>query len=122
MRRIQKLIFVVAIISAVLAIGSKPTRYERLRSPEKHNILILDHACGLFEVTMGRMPVNADELLNPPKDEEERAKWIGPYIDKINSDPWGHPYRFEGDGKSRPRIWSIGPDGINGTGDDISND
>jgi general secretion pathway protein G len=116
----------VAVISALVAIDfcsvTKPTRYICRRTPEKSDILILDHACPLFEAHLGRMPVSLDELIHSPEDADEKAKWAGPYVDKINVDPWGHPYRCEGDGKSKPRIWSLGPDGINGTADDVSND
>lgn len=36
-------------------------------------------------------------------------------------DPWGNPYQYQTPGKSgRPyHIWSFGPDGKNGTGDDV---
>ena len=115
-----------AIISTIAAIDfctlSKPRREICGKTPEKAEILVLDHACPQFEADVGRMPVSLDELVHPPDDAAEKAKWAGPYVEKINVDPWGHPYRCEGDGKSKPRIWSIGPDGINGTADDISND
>jgi general secretion pathway protein G len=107
---------------AVIVVRSKPHRTICLITPERAEILRLDHACPLFEADVGRIPMNLDALLNPPRDEAEKAKWAGPYVEKINLDPWGHPYRCQGDGKSKPRIWSIGPDGINGTADDISND
>jgi general secretion pathway protein G len=115
---------VVAIISvcAVIVVRSKPHRTICIISSERAEILRLDHVCPLFEADVGRMPMNLDELLNPPKDEAEKAKWAGPYVEKINVDLWGHPYQCQGDGTSKPRIWSIGPDGINGTADDIAND
>ncbi len=126
MRCVHALALVFAIISAIAAIDfctlSKPKRWIDRRTPEKSAISLLDHACPQFEADVGRMPVSLDELVHPPEDEAEKAKWAGPYVEKINVDPWGHPYRCEGDGKSKPRIWSIGPDGINGTADDISND
>lgn len=52
------------------------------------------------------------------------SKWGGPYIsDRATSlDPWGNPYQYanpgrHGDGEFN--IWSCGPDGIDGTEDDI---
>ncbi len=81
-------------------------------------------------------------LLKPPRGMEKN--WGGPYLDltppdKMPPDPWGHAYRYAypsihastasasvgPDGLPRPRqsydVWSLGPDGIDGTADDIGN-
>jgi len=52
-----------------------------------------------------------------------------PYVqEKDLLDPWGHPYRYDNTrahyglnrtGSDMPAIWSVGPDGIDGTTDDI---
>jgi len=34
-------------------------------------------------------------------------------------DPWGHAIRFESTGRDSFRVWTVGPDGENGTDDDI---
>lgn len=54
------------------------------------------------------------------------AKWDGPYVAKssIPKDPWGNEYQYEfppthGKDKSAPNIWSLGPDGEDGSEDDI---
>ena len=93
-----------------------------LRDAAKAQILIFDHACPLFETHVGRMPMSLEELVMSPNNPVEGQKWLGPYIDKINPDPWGNQYQCQGDGTAKPRIWSFGPDGQNGTADDISND
>jgi Protein of unknown function (DUF1559)/BlaR1 peptidase M56/Type II secretion system (T2SS), protein G len=85
-------------------------------------ILIFDHVCPLFETHVGRMPKSLNELVEPPKDPVEAQKWAGPYIDKLLPDPWGNPYHLQGDGTQKPRIWSSGPDGKDGTADDITLD
>lgn len=53
------------------------------------------------------------------------GNWDGPYInqDAIPKDPWGNDYQYEyppthGAGEY-PDIWSFGPDGEDGTEDDI---
>ena len=39
----------------------------------------------------------------------------------VAKDPWGNSYQYEFDSKTRQlRLWSSGPDGKNGTADDIS--
>jgi hypothetical protein len=51
--------------------------------------------------------------------------WAGPYLDKeeLPSDPWGNPYQYayppENGTMDFPDIWSAGPDGEDGTEDDI---
>ncbi|MEE8451916.1 MAG: type II secretion system major pseudopilin GspG [Thermoguttaceae bacterium] len=53
------------------------------------------------------------------------TRWDGPYTnsDSLPKDPWGNPYQYaypptNGTGKY-PDIWSAGPDGQDGTEDDI---
>ncbi len=66
-------------------------------------------------------------LVSKPSDDQGNAgqKWDGPYVNDnvLPSDPWGNEYQYEyppvnGKGKS-PDIWSYGPDGEDGTDDDI---
>ena len=53
------------------------------------------------------------------------SKWEGPYLDSdLPLDPWDNPYQYVSPGIHNPDgfdIWSYGPDGINGTEDDIGN-
>lgn len=49
--------------------------------------------------------------------EEELNPGEGPYL-RVEEDPWGNNYQLESDGKSI-RVYSFGPDGNEGTEDDI---
>lgn len=64
-------------------------------------------------------------LLAPPSDLKNSAKWAGPYLDKtLPLDPWDRPYQYACPGKRNPNtydVWSLGPDGVDGTADDIGN-
>ncbi len=61
-------------------------------------------------------------LRTPPADLTNPNKWRGPYSQKdIPMDPWGNPYQFELVGPEQYRIWSMGPDGVSGTEDDVAN-
>jgi len=81
-----------------------------------------------------------DALVEEPEDlglEEEgeagaaSGEWAGPYLKdgEIPRDPWGNELRYEpleqteGVEGNRPpfRVWSLGPDGQDGTEDDIAN-
>ena len=72
-----------------------------------------------------------DALTEKPSDLEEAqaANWSGPYISTSSKeapkDPWGNKYSYEfppthGSGEY-PDIWSAGPDGKEGSEDDIVN-
>ncbi len=71
-----------------------------------------------------------DVLVVKPTDgeETEQANWAGPYITttakEAPRDPWGHAYSYEFPSTHEsefPDIWSPGPDGKEGTEDDIVN-
>jgi general secretion pathway protein G len=53
--------------------------------------------------------------------------WKGPYLDSdvLPKDPWGHDFQYaypptHGSTRDCPDIWSLGPDGQDGTSDDIT--
>ena len=66
-----------------------------------------------------------DALLSQPADLSEKVTWNGPYVKgNLSDDPFGNPYQYEyppthGNGDT-PDIWSFGPDGEEGTDDDIT--
>jgi general secretion pathway protein G len=65
-------------------------------------------------------------LLEAPSDVENSKSWNGPYVESVPKDPWGHDYQYAYPGthnekKDMPDIWSLGPDGEDGTDDDIGN-
>lgn len=66
-------------------------------------------------------------LIEEPSDPDAAEKWDGPYLDasELPKDPWGNDYQYEyppSHGKGDfPDIWSYGPDGQDGTDDDIVN-
>lgn len=77
-------------------------------------------ALEFFRKDNGRYPSTAEglgSLLTPPANCDG---WRGPYVMHVRNDGWGHPYvyRLRPDGRSFD-IYSCGPDGINGTADDI---
>jgi len=64
-------------------------------------------------------------LVVKPSSPPVPKKWKGPYIDaNVPLDPWQNEYRYLWPGKQFPAgfdIWSMGPDGMDGTEDDIGN-
>lgn len=88
-------------------------------------------ALKLYRMAMGKYPEGEEglrELYEAPDEDvedESQKKWTGPYIEDPESlkDPWGHEYgyRFPGEhgDENTYDLWSNGPDGEEGTEDDI---
>jgi general secretion pathway protein G len=80
-------------------------------------------ALGMFEVDTGSFPKNLQDLIQQPSDV---TNWKGPYLDtpSIPMYPWGRPYVYVFPGRHNANsydLYSIGPDGQDGTPDDIGN-
>lgn len=76
-----------------------------------------------FEIDNGTYPRSLQDLFVPPANAKH---WHGPYIEgnKLPVDPWGNPYIYYFPGKHNPSgydLLSMGPDGKEGTDDDIGN-
>ncbi len=83
----------------------------------------------MFRLSTNQFPTTAqglDALINCPPDLPNPNKWDGPYLDKptVPLDPWEQPYQYASPGRVNPDtydVWSLGPDGQDGTQDDIGN-
>ncbi len=79
-----------------------------------------------YWLNMSKYPTSIDDMLTKPSDAAEAEKWGSqPYIDaKLKPDPWGNEYQYVAPGKHNADsfdVWSYGPDGQDGTDDDIGN-
>ena len=80
-------------------------------------------ALGQYEVDNGNYPKSLQDLVVAPGNAKN---WHGPYFDsaKLPVDPWGNPYIYYYPGKHNPSgydLLSAGPDGKEGTDDDLGN-
>ncbi len=78
-------------------------------------------ALGRYEIDIGHFPQSLQDLLTQPSSD---IHWTGPYLDKLPVDPWGHYYIYYYPGKHNQNnfdLLSVGPDGKEGTDDDIGN-
>jgi general secretion pathway protein G len=79
-----------------------------------------------YRMNMGSYPTSDEglkALLEAP-DGDKASRWKGPYADTMPKDPWGNPYQYACPGvhnKNSYDIWTMGPDGQDGTADDIGN-
>jgi general secretion pathway protein G len=80
-----------------------------------------------YRTHMGNYPTAAEglqALITAPADKADR--WRGPYItgETIPLDPWKNAYQYRFPGvrnRTGYDVWSKGPDGQDGTADDIGN-
>ena len=85
---------------------------------------MLEAAVERYTLDVGHSPTTAQGLMAliiPPEPDH----WAGPYIREVNRlhDPWGNEYQYRNPGRNNRDfdIWSLGPDGIDGTEDDVGN-
>lgn len=118
-----ELMLVVAILVVLAGLSSfafLSMQRSALAKTATSDIQNLKRACVAFKLNVGRFPSALEELVVPPSGLSP-IQWGGPYLDNQNiSDPWGRPYLFSADDlNDKVFITSVGPDGQQGTADDI---
>ena len=111
-------LMVVVIIIAALA-GMVLPRLLPASDEAKRNISKGDIA----SITMALKMYRLQNDKYPSKSEGLKAL-VPKYLEKIPRDPWQHEYHYVYPGTRSPSgfdIWSVGPDGQNGTEDDVDN-
>jgi general secretion pathway protein G len=93
----------------------------------KSQVGLLKTPVDLYYNTFRTYPPTLQALVVAPPDVDQ-AKWgriIGPsFPSGLPKDPWNGEYKFAAPGSHNPNgydIWSAGPDGVDGTEDDIGN-
>lgn len=81
-----------------------------------------------YQVNMGKFPETEPglkALIDKPEDEKQAEKWTK-LLDAVPVDPWGNELKYEYVGASSSttggpefKVWSLGPDGQDGSDDDI---
>ena len=86
----------------------------------KTNVALLN-----FMKDTGRLPTTDEGIDALLYKRENLPDWHGPYLDKFPIDGWANPLFFVNPSPTRPGgydLYSFGPDGIDGTADDIHKD
>ena len=121
-------IMIVVIIIAALAGMVVPRLIGRSEEAKKRiaaaDIRTLQTQLKLFRLDNDRFPNNSEginALLTKPSGA---LGWSAPYIDKEATDPWSQAYKYRHPATrstSEFDVYSVGPDGNEGTEDDIGN-
>lgn len=132
------LIEVLLVLVILVVLGSLATVYIRgarekaLKDAASAQIDLFKKGLDMYDLDMNGYPTTSQglqALVEPPSDLRNPDKWTNPYLDvslkdgarMIPPDPWDNPYQYQLVDASTYRIWSFGPDGIDGTEDDITN-
>jgi len=122
----------VLLVLVILVILSSFAVYMFSGTQKKANLKAARSQIGAFETPIGtyyldtnEYPPDLESLRRAPASISNPEKWAGPYLNKeVPLDPWERPYQYAYPGRQRPEeydIWSLGPDGVDGTEDDIGN-
>jgi general secretion pathway protein G len=91
----------------------------------RSQIGLFEPAIKMYFLHVKQYPATLEALRTAPNDLPNPTKWVGPYLEKnVPLDPWGRPYQYASPGRyylDSYDIWSLGPDGQDGTQDDIGN-
>lgn len=121
-------LMIVVVILAVLAAAVVPrlagrTQQARISTAKMDISGNISVSLDLYELDNGRYPTT-EESLNALLAKPGSAKnWNGPYLKKKPLDPWGNDYKYACPGTHSIDydLHSSGPDGSDGTSDDITN-
>ncbi len=116
------LVLVILAILAAVVVPKFTGRTEQARqSAAKADIASLKVALSVFETDTGRFPTTEEGMQALVDKPPELQGWQHSYVEKVPNDPWGHPYiyRCPGAGNKDFDVVSSGPDGREGTADDI---
>jgi general secretion pathway protein G len=120
------LVLVILAVLAVIVVPKFAGRTEDARkTAARTQVSAISSAIRMFEVDVGRYPSN-EEGLHALMEAPGNAKgWRQPYLEQaLGDDPWGNPYGYKMPGTHNPSgfdVYSIGPDGTEGSDDDIGN-
>ena len=120
------LVLVILGVLAAVVVPKFTGRTEQARiSGAKTSISNLSGTLNTFETDTGRFPTSDEGLQALVSAPSNVQNWHGPYIEpNALQDPWGHAFHYQFPGSHNANgfdLFSAGPDGQEGTADDISN-
>ena len=121
------LVLVILVVLASLVVTTyRGTQDRALKDAAKIKIGILKGPINTYQTHTRRYPETLQDLINKPSDAKLAERWSGPYLEDSSAllDPWDNEYRFKSPGQHNADsfdVWSTGPDGQDGSADDIGN-
>ena len=116
---------ILVILASLVGISVRSAQKRALVDAARAQIGQLKTNIAAYQLDIRRYPTSAQglaALITAPSDLPNPDRWRGPYMEAKEPplDPWDAPYRYELVDEDNYRIWSVGPDGSDGTEDDVS--
>lgn len=119
------LVLVILVVLASMAVTMfGGTQEQAMKDATKGQVGILKSAIVMYQAATRHYPDKLEDLVTKPSDSKIADRWAGPYLDRVPLDSWDNEYKFAAPGKHNTEgfdVWSSGPDGNDGTDDDIGN-
>ncbi|HEX5470292.1 MAG TPA: type II secretion system major pseudopilin GspG [Lacipirellulaceae bacterium] len=121
------LVLVILVILASLAVSTyRGVQTRAMKDAAKSKVGMVAKQIDLYQVHMLSFPGSLNDLITKPNDARAADRWAGPYLkdNEALRDPWENDMRYATPGKHNTDsydVWSVGPDGQDGTADDIGN-
>lgn len=120
-------LFILAMMSGLAVVAISGQRDKAQKRTAFAYVNLLKSAVNRYDGDMGRPPTTEQglqALCQCPTDVHNPDDWAGPYIENTATfrDPWGGEYQYASPGREGRSfdIWSYGPDGRDGSDDDIA--
>jgi general secretion pathway protein G len=121
------LVLVILSVLAAVVVPKFTQRSEQARiTAARTDISMLETLLDSFQFDTGRFPTTAEGLKALVEEPQGVRNWLeGGYLKRgVPRDPWGNLYQYRSPGEHNTDsydLYSIGPDGQDGGGDDIDN-
>lgn len=119
------LVLVILVVLASMAVTVFSGTQERAdKQAAAVQVGILKRGIEVYKFHTKNYPEDLDGLVDKPSDSKLADLWSGPYVDRMPIDPWDNDFRIAVPGKHNEDsfdVWSLGPDGQDGSEDDIGN-
>jgi general secretion pathway protein G len=114
-------VVIIGILAGVVLPRLVGSREQAEKRAAEAQIGVFETAIDLYYLETSELPENLNDLVSNPGEDN----WNGPYLRKrtIPKDPWGNQYVYKAEGNRGIDydIYSLGPDEVDGTEDDIGN-
>ncbi|MFH1228564.1 MAG: type II secretion system major pseudopilin GspG [Planctomycetota bacterium] len=116
---------IISILSTIVVVNVLKQKPLAEKAKVDSDLANIGTALNLYSLNNGNYPINEQGLKAlMEKPSPVPPNWNGPYLENNPIDSWKneYQYRFPGEhNKNKYDLWSMGPDGQNGTEDDIGN-
>jgi len=120
------LVLVILTVLASIVVPRFTKRSEQAKTTAAGtDVASIELALDAYEVDCGKYPTTEEGLRALLEQPASASGWRGSYLKKgMPKDPWANPYVYRCPGQHNPDgydLYSFGPDGQDGGGDDIDN-